>query len=299
MNRQLFAFTVVLTLSVSALATEKVTMVTPTGEGQQYWPGWRGPSAQGYVSGSGYADKWSATENVRWKVAVAGTGNSSPIIWDDRIFLTTSYDGGNRLSLLCYQRSDGTLVWERSIPQTGLEHVHDKNGYASATPVTDGQRIYASFGTHGVVAIDFDGNIVWRRQLSELDNYHGSAGSPLLYKDTVILYQDHQGQSFVAALDKETGDIKWRKDRTAKTGWGTPIVVRTEDRDELIVSSQHQVNAYDPSNGELLWFAKGNKFEVVPTPTVGRMLPGKVPRDRRSCRRPSSLETPSTWSTTW
>ncbi len=272
MNRRLLPFILVLALSGSGLATEKIGMVTVDGEGKNYWPGWRGPSAQGYVVGSGYPDRWSETKNVLWKVEVAGAGNSSPIVWGDRIFLTTSYDGGKRLSLLSYQRSNGQLVWETTIPQKGVEQVHDKNGHASATPVTDGKRVYASFGTHGLVAIDFDGNILWQRQLDALDNYHGSAGSPILYRDTVILYQDHQGQSFVAAFDQDTGDTKWRTDRKAKTGWGTPIVLRTEDRDELIVSSQHEVNAYDPANGELLWFVKGNKFEVIPTPTVGHGL---------------------------
>jgi outer membrane protein assembly factor BamB len=207
-----------------------------------------------------------------WKVEVTGSGNSSPIVWGDRVFLTTSYDGGKRLSLLSYQRSNGQLLWETTIPQKGVEQVHDKNGHASATPVTDGKRVYASFGTHGLVAIDFDGNILWHRPLVALDNYHGSAGSPILYEGTVILYQDHQGQSFVAAFDKDTGDTEWRTDRSAKTGWGTPIVLRTKDRDELIVSSQNEVNAYDPASGKPLWLVKGNKFEVIPTPTVGHGL---------------------------
>jgi hypothetical protein len=272
MNRRIFVIAIVLASSIGALATDNLRIVTVEGEGKSYWPGWRGPSAQGYAEGSGYIDKWSDTVNVLWKVEVAGAGNSSPIVWGDRIFITTSYDSGKRLSLLCYQRSDGHLVWETTIPQKGVEHVHAKNGYASATPVTDGKRIYASFGTHGLVAIDFDGNILWHQQLVELDNYHGSAGSPILYKDTVILYQDHQGQSFVAALDQATGDTKWKTDRSAKTGWGTPIVVRTETRDELIVSSQHEVTAYDPATGSELWFAKGNTFEVIPTPTVGHDL---------------------------
>jgi outer membrane protein assembly factor BamB len=247
-------------------------MVTVSGEGENYWPGWRGPSGQGYVKGSGYPDTWSDTENVLWKVGVPGRGNSSPIVWGDRIFLTTAYEGGRRLSLLSYRRSDGKPLWERPIPQKGVEHAHEKNGHASATPVTDGRLVYASFGTHGLFAFDFDGRIVWHQEVGSLDNYHGSAGSPLLYKDTVILYQDHKAGAFVAAFDKSTGKRKWKADREATVGWGTPIVLRTNARHELIVSSQHVVSAYDPNTGELLWTATGNKFEVIPTPTVGHGL---------------------------
>lgn len=273
MFRWLFLFSCLLLSSVSfTFESEEVELIPVKGEGKDYWSRWRGPSGQGYVEGSGYPDRWSDTENVLWKVSVSGSGNSSPIVWGDRIFLTSAYENGGRLALLAFDRSKGEQLWETPVPQKGVEHVHDKNGHASATPVTDGQLVYASFGAHGLAAFDFDGKILWHRQVGTLDNYHGSAGSPILYKNTVILYQDHQGDSFVAAFDKNTGETRWRKDRSAKTGWGTPIVIRASDRDELIVSSQHEVNAYDPDNGELLWIAKGNKFEVIPTPTVGHGL---------------------------
>lgn len=250
-----------------------VAMIAVEGEGADYWPRWRGPSGQGYVKGSGYVDTWSDTENVIWKTPVPGSGNSSPIVWDDRIFLTTAYDGGGRISLLCFRRSDGELLWETFVPQQGVEHAHAKNGHASATPITDGELIYASFGTHGLLAVDFDGEIAWHRDWGDLNNYHGSAGSPILYQDKVIIYQDHRGTdtlgSFVAAIDKSTGETVWWTDREASTGWGTPIVLRAGDRDELIVSSQRRVYAYDPNSGEELWSAAGNLFEVIPTPVVG------------------------------
>ena len=262
----------VLILSRATLGAEDVRMLTVDGEGSRYWPGWRGPSAQGHVAGSGYSDTWSDTENVLWKVGVPGRGNSSPIVWGDRIFLTTAYDSGRRLAVLCYRRADGTLLWETPIPHEGVERGHRKNGHASATPVTDGKRVYASFGSHGLVGVDFDGTVVWQRRLPSLDNYHGSAGSLILYGDTVILYQDHAGQSFVAAFDKGTGETRWWTDRQTRIGWGTPIVLRAGGRDELIVSSEDEVNAYDPRTGKPLWTATGNTFEVIPTPTVGHGL---------------------------
>lgn len=126
-----------------------VQMVPAAGEGGRYWPRWRGPSGQGLVDGSGYPDKWSATENIQWKTAVPGRGNSSPIVWRDRIFLTTAYDGGRRLSVLAFNRANGAKVWEAFVPDRvgSLDgSTHFKNGHASATAATDGERVYASLG---------------------------------------------------------------------------------------------------------------------------------------------------------
>lgn len=249
-----------------------VRMLGAEGEAQQYWSRWRGPSGQGLVNGSGYPDRWSDTENVVWKVAVPGRGNSSPIVWADRIFLTTAYDDGGRITLLSFDRSSGELLWETPVPFAERELVHRKNGHASATPVTDGKLVYASFGHQGLIAVDFDGNMVWHQRIADLDNYWGAAGSPILYKDSVILYQDHRGASFVAGFDKETGETIWQTDREASTGWGTPIVIDAGSRDELIVSSQAKVFSYDPNNGDELWTVDGNLFEVIPTPVVGHGL---------------------------
>ena len=124
-----------------------VRMVRPDGEGGRYWPRWRGPSGQGVVEGTGYPDTWSATTNVRWTTSVPGSGNSSPIVWGDRIFLTTSRNGGRRVSILSFRRSDGELLWETDAPDGRAEYVHNKNSPASATVTTDGERVYASFGS--------------------------------------------------------------------------------------------------------------------------------------------------------
>jgi outer membrane protein assembly factor BamB len=246
----------------------ELRILVADGEGQDYWPNWRGPSGQGLVEGE-YPDTWSDTENVLWKTSVPGIGHSSPIVWANQIFLTTSYGDGTRMSVLSYDRATGELLWECEVPFVSQEHIHDKNSHASATAVTDGQTVFASFGQQGLVAVDFDGNLLWHNQIEDLDNYHGSAGSPVLYEDTVIVYQDHRGSSFVAAFSKETGDVVWRTDREAQTGWGTPIIIDTGERQELIVSSQATVNAYDPATGEEYWSIAGNMFEVIPTPVVG------------------------------
>jgi outer membrane protein assembly factor BamB len=255
---------------------DEVRMIEADGEAAKYWPWWRGPSLQGLVRSSGYRDRWSETDGVKWKVELPGRGNSSPIVWGDRIFLTTAYDGGARMSVLCYRRSDGKQLWEVFAPAEGVEHIYPKNSHASATPATDGRLVYASFGTHGLLAVDFNGKIAWHRPLGRLNNYHGSAGSPVLYKDGLFIYQDHRGTdetgSFVVAVEKATGKVLWRTPRRETTGWGTPIVIDAGSRDELIVSSQRRVYSYDPQSGQELWSVGGNMMEVIPTPVVGHGL---------------------------
>ena len=247
-----------------------VRMIADEGEGAKYWPRWRGPSGQGLASGSGYPDTWSSTQNVLWKTPIAGDGNSSPIVWGDRIFLTTAQDGGRRLSLLAYRRSDGRLLWEASAPSGRTDSgSHYKNGHASATPATDGERVYVSFGPRGLFAFDVNGKLVWQRDLGPMDAYHGAAGSPLLYRDRIILYQDQYQGSFIAAFDARTGRELWRTRRNASVGWGTPIAIRAAGRDEVIVNSQQWVHSYDPATGKELWRCGGTTYEVIPTPVVG------------------------------
>ena len=253
-----------------------VRMVEVIGEGARFWSRWRGPSGQGFVAPGKYANTWSPTTNIKWRVPIPGAGNSSPIVWADRIYVTTAQEGGSKLSLMAYTRADGRKLWETFVPQEGVEHVHQKNGHASATPVTDGQMIYASFGRHGLVAFNTDGKIVWHRKFGVIDNYHGPAGSPVLYKDRIFLYQDHDGspaqRAFVAAFDAKTGKTLWETPRSETVGWGTPVVINSGERDELVINSQRRVAAYDPQTGRELWTVRGMTFEVIPTPVVGEGL---------------------------
>jgi len=257
-------------------APDVVRMIEADGVAANYWPRWRGPSGQGLVPDGPYPDRWTAKENVAWRTAVGGRGNSSPIVWGDRIYLTTAYDGGQRLSIVGFRRADGTQLFETFVPAGDYERGHPKNGHASATPVTDGRRVYASFGSNGLLAVDLDGKLAWHRPVGRLANYHGSAGSPVLYKDRLFIYQDHGGSdaggSFVAAFETETGKPLWRTPRDASVGWGTPVVINANGRDELVVSSQRRVQAYDPATGKELWSVVGNTFEVIPTPVVGHGL---------------------------
>jgi len=265
-------------VSPAAVAAESdVRLITPGGEAMKYWPRWRGPSGQGLVEGTGYPDRWSDTENVIWKVEVPGRGHSSPIIWGDKLFLTTASRDGNSRSILCYDRSNGKLLWETEVPEGPIKRFHAKNSYASSTVSTDGERVYAYFGNAGLMAVDMEGKIVWHADLGEIDLYHGPGGTPLLYEDRLILYQENRAMrgsgppspGFIVAIDKKTGEQLWRKERSPRPGWGTPVAVQVGDRVEIVVSSGFQTDAYDPDTGEIHWFCKGNKAETIPTPAVG------------------------------
>jgi outer membrane protein assembly factor BamB len=248
-----------------------IQMVPVQGEAVQYWSRWRGPSGQGLATGR-YTDTWSATQNVQWRTPIPGRGNSSPIVWRDRVIVTTAQDGGRRLSVLAFRKSDGARIWETFCPEGRGRSTHPKNGFASATPATDGERIYISFGSRGLLAVDLNGVVVWHQDLGAMDAYHGTAGSPLIYRDRVILYQDQFSDAFIAAFEARTGRVMWRTRRDANVGWGTPVAIHAGDHDEIIVNSQNRVHAYHPDTGRELWRCSGTSYEVIPTPVVGHGL---------------------------
>jgi outer membrane protein assembly factor BamB len=270
-------FTVLLTLLISiwtpvAQESRSVRMIPVEGEGARYWSRWRGPSGQGLVAGAEYPDKWSASENVLWKTPVPGRGHSSPIVWADKIFLTTASADGKRLSVLAYRRSDGTRLWEAIAPSGASEAVYPKNSHASATPATDGNLVYVSLGSRGAMAFDMNGKFVWRQDFGPIANYHGTAGSPLLYKDKLILYHDQSSNSFITALDTRSGRRLWQTRRNASVGWGTPVAINNGGRDEIVVNGQGSVVGYSPEDGRELWWCSGTTYEVIPTPVVGNGL---------------------------
>jgi outer membrane protein assembly factor BamB len=249
----------------SDTAVRKVPVDPPA---DRYWSRWRGPSGQGVVDPRGHSDPdtWSATENVAWRVEVPGRGHSSPIVWEDRIFLTTAYDDGTRRSVLAFRRADGARLWETFVPSAPTERMYPKNSHASSTPSTDGERVYAYFGNHGLVALDFAGRLIWHQSFGDVPTRHGSAGSPLLYRDHVVFYQDHQGPegSFIGAYDRATGRPVWRTPRQETVGWGTPVAIRLDDHDEIVVSGQGRVYAYDPATGAELWSCPRRRESSVP-----------------------------------
>jgi outer membrane protein assembly factor BamB len=246
------------------------------------WPAWRGPGGQGHCAEKNLPLKWSATENVRWKIALPGSGNSTPIVWGDEIFVTQADDktlwpprGGNggpaiarKRSLLCFARADGKLVWQKDVTYEAEESTHPTNPFCSASPATDGERVVVSHGSAGLFCYDQGGKEIWKKDLGKCEHIWGNGASPVLYRDLVILNFGPGERTFLIALDKKTGEQVWKVEEAGgKKGdqgqaewigsWSTPIVVNVSGHDELIMSWAGVVKAYDPKSGELLWSCKG------------------------------------------
>ncbi|HEY5315210.1 MAG TPA: PQQ-binding-like beta-propeller repeat protein [Pirellulales bacterium] len=258
----------------AAAAGGKLEIVLPAPGADEQWPRFRGPTGQGNSTAQNLPLHWSATENVVWKSKLPGSGNSSPIIWQDRLFVTSAGEQGTQRSVHCLRLSDGSLLWSRTLPAHEVEpNVREKNGFASATPVTDGQRVIAFLGSGGLVAYDFAGRQLWHHPLPVFNTTWGTGASPLLYHDLVILVQDqNKAESLFIALDKNTGAPRWQQKRDKAMGWSTPIIVRAGDHDELIYAGGETVRGYDPHTGQELWVLRGATREVVPTIIVGRDL---------------------------
>ena len=260
------------------------------------WPLFRGPNA-GVSEGKGLPTTWDTMTNVAWAVDVPGRGWSSPVVWGDRVFLTTVvrdgkyedakkglYFGGERSKapdtvhhwkVQCLDVNTGKTVWERDAaegkPAAG---VHIKNSYASETPVTDGKRVYAYFGNQGVFCYDLDGKPLWSKKFDSVPTKFswGTASSPALYKDRLFIVNDNEKESYLLCLNAETGEQIWRVPRNEKTNWATPFVWENEKRTELVTAGTSKIRSYD-LDGKLLWECAGMSTITIPTPfTRGGLL---------------------------
>jgi outer membrane protein assembly factor BamB len=239
-----------------------------TASGAADWPQFRGAQGQGLSTETGLPTTWSASENVVWKVALPGAGSSSPIFVGERIYLTAwsgfkvpgqgpGSMGSLKRHVLCLSRKDGKLIWNSEVPSKlpEQETIRDDHGYASSTPVCDGQRIYTFFGKAGVFALDLTGKILWQADVGDGLNGWGSAASPILHNDLLIVNASVESQSLVA-LNKATGKEVWRA-QGIKESWNTPIVVQTPaGKPELVVAIAGSVLGVDPNTGEQLWNCK-------------------------------------------
>jgi len=238
------------------------------------WPCWRGPDGNGLSSEQSLPTHWSPTRNVRWKVPLEGAGVSAPIVWGERIYLTAS-DGrlNDRLHVSCYHRTDGRLLWHtRLFGSAAPEGLFPPGGMAVPTPATDGQRVYALFGTGDLVCLDLDGKPVWVRSLAQeygsFRNRWGMAASPLLVGNALIVQVDHWGQSYLLCVEAPTGVTRWRTPRDAFVNWASPVVATIKGRKQVIASGTHQVKGYDLDKGGELWSVAGMQMQCIPTPLV-------------------------------
>lgn len=231
------------------------------------WPCWRGPRRDGTSLEPRVPLRWGQTENVRWKAEVPGKGHSSPVVWGNRVFLTTCLEKEKQRLLLCYDRRDGKLLWQRVVLTAKLEPIHGLNSYASATPATDGKHVWVAFLDEPrmvVVCYDVDGSEVWRASPGEFHSKHGFCSCPVLYKDLVILNGDQDAEAYLVALDQANGRERWRADRPNRTrSYCTPLIVEAAGRTQLVLSGSLCVASYDPDSGRQLWLLDGPTEQFV------------------------------------
>ncbi|HJQ69837.1 MAG TPA: PQQ-binding-like beta-propeller repeat protein [Blastocatellia bacterium] len=253
------------------------------------WPQFRGPQSMNVADDPKLPDTWSATENVAWKTDIPGVGWSSPVVWGNKIFITSViskgeleapkkglYFGGERKAstdehrwmVYCVDWKTGKILWEREaykgVPPSSR---HLKNSYASETPVTDGERVYVYFGNVGLFSYDMNGKPLWEKRWGPFKTRYGwgTAASPVLHKDRVYVVNDNDDQSFIVALDKKTGNQVWRVEREEGSNWATPYIWENELRTEIITPGTKKVRSYD-MNGKLLWELVGMSSISIPTP---------------------------------
>jgi len=264
---------------------------------ETYWSYWRGPAGDGMAVGDAPLN-WSDTENVRWKVDIPGKGNSSPVIWGDRIFLTTAIKTGpeakpepaakpaakgrgfgmssgpqveHNFDVLCIDRKTGKILWQRTaktaVPHEG--HHPQYGSFASNSPVTDGQHVYAFFGSRGMYCYDLEGNLIWQKDFGvqmRMIMAFGEGMGPVISGDRLILVFDHEGDSFMVVLDKNSGKEIWRVDRDEGSSWAAPLVLEYKGQKQIVVSATNKVRSYDFDTGDVIWECSGLGRNAIPHP---------------------------------
>lgn len=238
------------------------------------WPAWRGTDGRAVSSDRNLPVKWSGSENILWKTPLPEAGNSTPIVWEERVFITQAFDGGKTRSLICFDRATGKKLWQHDIAYPHKETANRQNPFCSGSPTTDGKLVYASFGSAGIVACDFSGKSVWSRNLGELAHIFGPATTPVLYKHLLIIHRGPGEPTHIVALDKWTGETVWNTSEVGKNhklygSWSTPVIYRVDDRDEFALSMPGQLKGYDPLTGKELWRCDGLGPSNYPDTAIG------------------------------
>jgi len=262
------------------------------------WHQWRGPDATGFAAKGDPPLRWDQKTNVQWKTPIPGRGSSTPIVWGDQVFVLTAINTGraanpkdipppdpkfandkktrppttyHQFVVLALDRQTGKVRWQ----QTAAERVpheghHETHSYAAFSPITDGKFLYVLFGSYGLFCYDLNGKLHWQKQLGRMETRYGwgEGTSPALHGDTLIVNWDHEGASFLLALDARTGTTKWQVDRDEVTSWATPLIVEHGGRTQVIVNATKRVRSYDLATGKVLWECGGQTVNVIPCPVV-------------------------------
>ena len=261
------------------------------------WPQWRGPLATGAAPRGEPPVRWDAKTNVKWKAALPGEGSSTPIVWGDQVFVLAATDTKRpaapgdlpkpdprfttrteppktyyRFEVLSFDRRTGQIRWRHTatekVPHEGHHPTHT---YAAASPTTDGRRLYVSFGSRGLYCFDLAGQLKWKRDLGLMHTRlgWGEGISPVVHGDIVVMNWDHEGGSFLIALDAHTGQTRWKVGRDEVSSWATPLVIEYRGRTQVVVSATNRVRSYDLATGKVLWECGGQTVNVIPSPVPG------------------------------
>lgn len=259
----------------------------------QNWPEWRGPYLTGEFPNGNPPTEWSETQNIKWKVNIKGTGHSTPVAWGNKLFVASAFDtgekpgqtssgqgGGSGMSssaaqtiyefiLTAYNREDGSVLWQKTLAEeVPLEGTHPDGSWASNSPITDGEHVYAYFGSRGIHCLDMDGNLIWSRDFGQMEKKmsFGEGSSPALYNNRIAIVWDHEGQSVIYVLDKNTGEDVWQANRDEGTSWSTPIIVDYNGQAQIITAATNKVRSYDLETGEIIWQTSGLTANAIPHP---------------------------------
>ncbi|MDG2014939.1 MAG: PQQ-like beta-propeller repeat protein [Pirellulaceae bacterium] len=257
------------------------------------WAAWRGPLGTGEAPAARPPLVWSETENIKWKTKIPGRGHSTPIVWNDLVFLTAAEPFGekqepkyserpgahdnlavaqkHRFLVMAINRKDGSILWKKQVhEELPREGAHYTASLTSASPVTDGQYLYVHLGSYGLYCLDFEGRVIWQKMLGKMHTKHGhgEGASPVLHRGVLVVNWDHEEASFIAAIDAKSGKEIWRQPRSEVTSWSSPIVVEHAGQTQIIVAGTHRVRAYDIRNGKTLWECGGLSNNVVATPVA-------------------------------
>lgn len=287
-----------LTMGLLACAVILLSASVNDSEFEKNWHQWRGPQMTGLSPNGNPPLEWSEEKNIKWKIQVPGKGHATPIIWGDQMFIQTAIpleqaapppqkkegeEGGRRgmpsrkttlkhgYVILSINKDDGKILWQKTlkeeIPQ---EATHDLGSWASNSPITDGEFVFAYFGSRGLFCLDLQGNLKWERDFGQMSKHmeFGEGSSPTMYGDYVIVQWDHNGDSFLYILDKKTGEDVYKIPRDEETSWATPHVVEVAGKPQVITLATSRMRSYDLSSGELIWECSGMTRNVIPVPLV-------------------------------
>ena len=248
------------------LVVSSIIIISASVHAQQaQWPSLRGPNYNGLVHQGNPPVEWSETKNIRWKTVIPGAGHASPVLWGDYLYVQTAVeipvddlfgDPRYQYKLLAIHRNSGKIAWEKSVREAlPVEESHHRTAtFASNTGITDGEHLYAFFGSQGLYSFDFEGNLKWEKDLGDMKtrNSFGEGSSLALQGTTLVINWDHEGDSFIVALDKRSGKELWRQERNEPTSWSTPLIVEFDGKYQVIVSASGETRSYDLTTGEVI-----------------------------------------------